>query len=86
MVVLIWFVVTDDSEYDEGHTNTGVDNDGTSSVHDGYGKPFVIVSVTKIAYHIQEIATVLVKKDYRWSVYDDLCKSFLMLLCYRNCV
>ena len=43
MVVLIWFVVIDDSESDEGHTHTGVDKDDTSSIHDGSGKPFVIV-------------------------------------------
>ena len=43
MVVLIWFVVIDDSQYDDGDKNTGVDKDGMSSVHDGSGKPFVIV-------------------------------------------
>ena len=43
MVLLISFVVIDDSQYDDGHTNTGVDKDGTLSVHDGSGKPFVIV-------------------------------------------
>ena len=39
MVLLIWFVVIDDSQYDDGHTYTRVDNAGTSSVHDDSGKP-----------------------------------------------
>ena len=43
MVLLIWSVVIDDSQYDERDTNTGVDKDGRSSAHDGSGKPFVIV-------------------------------------------
>ena len=43
MVVFIWFVVTDDSESDEGHVHTRVDNYDTLSIHDGSGKPFVIV-------------------------------------------
>ena len=43
MVVLISFVVIDDSQYDEGDIHTRVDKHDRSSVHDGYGKPFVIV-------------------------------------------
>ena len=43
MVVLIWFVVIDDSESDEGYVHTGVDIDDTLSMHDGSGKPFAIV-------------------------------------------
>ena len=39
---MIWFLVIDDSQYDEGDTDTGVDKDGRSSVHGGSGKPFVI--------------------------------------------
>ena len=62
MVLLIWFVVIDDSQYDEGDTDTGVDRNGRSSVHDDSGKPFVIVLSYKIAYHVQEITAVLVKK------------------------
>ena len=43
MVLLIWFVVIDDSQYDGAGTDTGVDKDDRSSVHDDSGKPFVIV-------------------------------------------
>ena len=43
MILLIWFVVTDDSQYNDRDIHTGVNKDGTSSVHDGSDKPFVIV-------------------------------------------
>ena len=43
MVLLIWFVVIDNSQYEEGYTDTGVDKHDRSSVHDDSGKPFVIV-------------------------------------------
>ena len=62
MILLIWFVVIDDSQDDDGDIHTGVNKDGTSSVHDGSGKPFVIVLSYKIVYHVKEITTVLVKK------------------------
>ena len=86
MILLISFVVTDDSQDNEEDIHTGVNMDDTSAVHDGSDKSFVIVLSYKIAYHVQEITTVLVKKDCRWSVYDGLCKSFLMLLGWRNCI
>ena len=43
MVVLISFVVIDDSQYDDGDTHRGVDKNDTLSIHDDSGKPFVIV-------------------------------------------
>ena len=43
MILLIWFVVIDDSQNDDRDTHTRVDNDCTSSVHDDSSKPFVIV-------------------------------------------
>ena len=68
MILMIWFVAIDDSQNDDMHTDTRVDNDCTSSVHHGSGKPFVIVLSYKIAYNVQEITTVLVKK-----IVGDLC-------------
>ena len=76
MVVLISFVVTDDSQYDDGHTNTGVDKDGTLSVHDGYGKPFVIVLSYKNCISYTRDHNSVGKKDCRWSVYDDFINHF----------
>ena len=61
MILLIWFVVIDDSQDDDEDIHTGVHTDVTSAVHDGSGKPFVIVLSYKIAYHVQEITTLLVK-------------------------
>ena len=86
MVLLIWFVVIDDSQYDDGDTHTRVDKDGTSSVHDDSGKPFVIVLSYKNCISCTRDHNSVGKKDHRWFVYDDLYKSFLMLLSYRNCV
>ena len=76
MVVLIWFVVIDDSESDEGYVHTGVDNDDTLSIHDGSGKPFVIGFSYKNCNSVGK----------KWFQYGDVCKSFLMLLSSRNCV
>ena len=86
MVLLIWFVVIDDSQYDGADTDTGVDKDGRSSVHDGSDQPFVIVLSYKNCISYTRDCNSVGKKDCRWSVYDDLCKSFLILLGYKNCV
>ena len=86
MVVLIWFVVIDDSWYDGEDTDTAVDKNGRSSVHDDSGKSFVIVLSYKNCTSYTRDHNSVGKKDCRWSVYDDLCKSFLILLSYRNCV
>ena len=86
IVVLILIVVVDDSHASRQNTDTRVDESCKSSIHDDPGNSFVIVQVTKIAYHIQEISTVLVKNNCRWCVYHDLCKSFLILFSYKNCV
>ena len=51
MILLIWFVVIDDSQDDDEDIDTGLHMDGTSSVHDGSGKPFVIV-LSCIELHI----------------------------------
>ena len=86
MILLIWFVVIDDSQNDATHTDTRVDIDCTSSVHDDSSKPFVIVLSYKNCISCTRDHNSVTKKDCRWSVYNDLLKSFLMLLSYRNCV
>ena len=62
MVVLIWFVVIDDLVYGRADTDTAVDKNCRSSLHDDPGKSFVILFSYKNAYYIQEITTVLVKR------------------------
>ena len=62
MILVISFVVIDDSQNDDTHTDTRVDNDCTSFVHDGTSKPYAIVLSYKISYHVQEITTVLLKR------------------------
>ena len=86
MVVLVWFVVIDDSQYDGADTGTAVNKNGRSTVHDDSGKPFVIVLSYKNCISYRRDCNSVGKKDCRWSVYDDLCKWFQMLLSYRNCV
>ena len=86
MVVLIWFVVIEDSQYDWADTDIAVDKNDRSSVCDDSGKPFVIVLSCKNCISYIRDCNSVGKKDCRWSVYDDLCKWFLMLLSYRNCV
>ena len=62
MILLIWFVVIDDSQDVDQDMTTGVQMDSTSAVHDGSGKAFVIVLSYNIGYHVSEMTTVLVKK------------------------
>ena len=52
MILLIWFVVIDDSQDVDEDMNTGVNMDSMSAVHDGSGKAFVIVLSYNIAYHV----------------------------------
>ena len=52
MILLIWFVVTDDSQDVDQDMTTWVQMDSTSAVHDGSGKAFVIVLSYNIAYHV----------------------------------
>ena len=86
MVVLIWFVVTDDSLLSKKDMNTAVDGSCRSSVHDDPGKSFVIVLSYKNCISYTRGHNTVSKKHCRWSVYGDLCKSFLILLSYKNCV
>ena len=60
MVVLIWLNIND-SLYGREDTDTAVDENCKSSIHDDSGKSFAIVLTYKIAYHVQEITIVLVK-------------------------
>ena len=86
MILSIWFVVIDDSQYDDRDKHAGVDKDDTLYIHDGSGKPFVIVLIQKNCISCTRDHNSVGKKDCRWSIYDDLLKSFLMLPSYRNCV
>ena len=86
MILLIWFVVIDDSQYDAGDPHTRVDSNCTSFVHDDSCMPFVIVLSYKNCISCTRDHNSVGKKDCNWSIYDALLKSFLMLLSYRNCV
>ena len=86
MVVLLWFVVIDDSLYSRKDTDTAVDKNCRSSIHDDPGKSFVIVLSYKNCISYTRDHNSVGKNDYRWSVYDDLYKSFLILLSYKYCV
>ena len=52
MILLISFVVIDDSQDVDEDMTTGVQMDSTSAVHDGSGKAFVIVLSYNIGYHV----------------------------------
>ena len=86
MVVLIWFVVIDDSVSSKKDMDTAVDGSCRSYVHDYPGKSFVIVLSYKNCISYTRDHNTVGKKDCTWSVYDNLCKSFLILLSYKNCV
>ena len=62
MILLISFVVIADSQYVDEDIITEAEMHGTSAVHDGSGKAFVIVLSYNIGYHVSEMTTVLVKK------------------------
>ena len=86
VVVLIWFVVIPDSLEGSAHGDIVGDDNTMSCVHDDCGKSCVIFLRYKNVYHIEETKIVLVTGDCSWSVYHDLCKSFLILLSYKNCI
>ena len=52
MILLIWFVVIDDSQDVHEDVTTVVLVDSTSAVHDTSGKAFVIVLSYNIAYDV----------------------------------
>ena len=52
MILLIWFVVIDDSQNVHEDVTTVVLVDSTSAVHDTSGKAFVIVLSYNIAYDV----------------------------------
>ena len=52
MILLIWFVVIDDSQNVHQDLTTAVQVDSTSAVHDTSGKAFVIVLSYNIAYDV----------------------------------
>ena len=52
MILLIWFLVTDDSQDVHEDVTTAVQVDSTSAVHDTSGKAFVIVLSYNIAYDV----------------------------------
>ena len=67
MIMIRWFFwyVIDDSQNDATHTDTRVDNDCTSSVHDDSGKPFVIVLSYKNCISCTRDHNSVTKKDCR---------------------
>ena len=86
MILLIWFVVIDNSPDVDEDLNTGVNMDSMSAVHDDSGNPLPIVLSYQICISCTRDHNIVTKKDCRWFVYDDMFKSFLILLSSRNCL
>ena len=76
MMLFTSFVVIHDSQDVDAHVTTVVSVDRTSGVHDICGKVFVIVLSYNMTYDVSEMATVLVKNNCRWSVYDHFYNDF----------
>ena len=83
IVVLVWFVVINDSLSTRKNMDIAVDESCWSSIHDDPSKSFVIVPSYKNCRSYTRDHNSVGKKDCRWSVYDDLCKSFLIVLSYK---
>ena len=86
MVLLMCFVVIDDSLHNTRDKDTEGEGDHMLSVHDGPGKSFVILLSYKKCTQYTRDQNNVGEKDCRSSVYDVFCKSFLILLRYKNYV
>ena len=85
MILLIWFVVIENSP-DIEQIDIVVHKDDTSGVHDDSGNPFLIVLSYKDYISCTKHDNIVTKNDCRWFVYDYLFISFLILLCFINCL
>ena len=65
MILLIWFVVIDNSPDVDEDMHTVVNMDGMSAVHDDSGNPFLIVLSYKNCISCTRDDNILTKKDCR---------------------